>query len=85
MELGNVFSQLKKKGVNGMTEIVNMISSVGFPIVMCLIIMYFWNNQYSKAMQELKDTISRLTDVVADNTKALALLEQRLGEEEDNG
>lgn len=68
-----------------MTEVVNMISSVGFPIAMCLIIMYFWNNQYSKTMQELRETISRLTDVVADNTKALALLEQRLGEEEDNG
>lgn len=68
-----------------MTEIVNMISSVGFPIAMCLIIMYFWNNQYSKTMQELRETISRLTDVVADNTKALALLEQRLGEDEDNG
>ena len=57
-----------------MTEIVNMISSVGFPIAMCLIIMYFWNNQYSKTMQELRETISRLTEVVADNTKALALL-----------
>ena len=68
-----------------MTEIVNVISTVGFPIAMCLIIMYFWNNQYSKTMQELKETISRLTDVVADNTKALALLEQRLGEEEDDG
>lgn len=68
-----------------MTEIVNMISSVGFPIAMCLIIMYFWNNQYSKTMQELKETISRLTDVVADNTKALALLEQRLGDDENNG
>ena len=68
-----------------MTEIVNMISSVGFPIAMCLIIMYFWNNQYSKTMQELRETISRLTDVVADNTKALALLEQRLGEDENNG
>ena len=68
-----------------MTEIVNMISSVGFPIVMCLIIMYFWNNQYSKTMQELRETISRLTDVVADNTKALALLEQRLGEDDNDG
>ena len=68
-----------------MSEITNMISSVGFPIAMCLIIMYFWNNQYSKAMQELHETISRLTDVVADNTKALALLEQRLGEDDDNG
>ena len=65
-----------------MTEIVNMISSVGFPIAMCLIIMYFWNNQYSKTMQELRDTISRLTEVVADNTKALALLEQRLGDDD---
>lgn len=68
-----------------MTEIVNMISSVGFPIAMCLIIMYFWNNQYSKAMQELRETISRLTDVVADNTKALALLEQRLVEDDNDG
>lgn len=68
-----------------MTEIVNMISSVGFPIAMCLIIMYFWNNQYSKTMQELRDTISRLTEVVADNTKALALLEQRLGDDDKDG
>lgn len=68
-----------------MTEIVNMISSVGFPIVMCLIIMYFWNNQYTKTMQELRETISRLTEVVADNTKALALLEQRLGEDDNDG
>lgn len=68
-----------------MNEIVNMISSVGFPIAMCLIIMYFWNNQYAKAMQELRDTISRLTEVVADNTKALALLEQRLGDDENDG
>ena len=68
-----------------MTEIANMISSVGFPIVMCLIIMYFWNNQYAKTMQELRDTISRLTEVVADNTKALALLEQRLGDDENDG
>ena len=68
-----------------MNEIVNMISSVGFPIAMCLIIMYFWNNQYSKAMQELRETISRLTEVVADNTKALALLEQRLGDDDNDG
>lgn len=68
-----------------MTEIVNMINSVGFPIAMCLIIMFFWNNQYSKTMQELRETISRLTDVVADNTKALALLEQRLGEDDSDG
>lgn len=66
-------------------EVMNLIGSVGFPIVMCLVIMYFWNNQYTNMMNELKDTISRLTDVVADNTKALALLEQRLGKEDEDG
>lgn len=68
-----------------LTEIMNLIGSVGFPIVMCLVIMYFWNNQYTNTMKELKDTISRLTDVVADNTKALTLLEQRLGKEDEDG
>lgn len=67
------------------SDIVTAISTVGFPIVMCLVIMYYWNNQYSKTISELKGTISRLTDVVADNTKALALLEQRLGKDEEDG
>lgn len=66
-------------------EVMNLIGSVGFPIVMCLVIMYVWNNQYTNTTKELKDTISRLTDVVADNTKALALLEQRLGKEDEDG
>lgn len=65
-------------------DVITAISTVGFPIVMCLVIMYYWNNQYSKTISELKGTISRLTDVVADNTKALALLEQRLGKDDEN-
>lgn len=66
-------------------DIITAISTVGFPIIMCLVIMYYWNNQYSKTISELKGTISRLTDVVADNTKALALLEQRLGKDDEDG
>lgn len=64
-------------------DVITAISTVGFPIVMCLVIMYYWNNQYSKTISELKGTISRLTDVVADNTKALALLEQSLGKDDE--
>lgn len=64
-------------------DVITAISTVGFPIVMCLVIMYYWNNQYSKTISELKGSISRLTDVVADNTKALALLEQRLGKDDE--
>ena len=67
------------------SDVITAISTVGFPIVMCLVIMYYWNNQYSKTISELKGTISRLTDVVADNTKALALLEQRLGKDDEDG
>lgn len=66
-------------------DVITAISTVGFPIVMCLVIMYYWNNQYSKTISDLKGTISRLTDVVADNTKALALLEQRLGKDDEDG
>lgn len=66
-------------------DVITAISTVGFPIVMCLVIMYYWNNQYSKTISELKGSISRLTDVVADNTKALALLEQRLGKDDEDG
>ena len=68
-----------------MNDIVNMITSVGFPIAMCLLIMFFWNNQYTDTMKELRNTISQLTNVVADNTKALALLEQRLGDDIRDG
>lgn len=66
-------------------DVITAISTVGFPIIMCLVIMYYWNDQYSKTISELKGSISRLTDVVADNTKALALLEQRLGKDDEDG
>lgn len=57
---------------------VNLISNVGFPIAMCLIIMYYWNNQYNKTVGELKETVSRLTDVVAQNTQAINLLRSEI-------
>ncbi len=62
-----------------MQDFVTLISNVGFPIAMCLIIMYYWNNQYTKTIDELKNTISRLTDVVSDNTKAITLLQEKMG------
>lgn len=65
-----------------MTEIVNLISNVGFPIAMCIIIMYYWNNQYTKTINGLKETISRLTEVVSSNTTAIQLLLSKLGDEE---
>lgn len=62
-----------------MDGVVNIISNVGFPIAMCLIIMYYWNTQYNKTIDELKETVSRLTDVVAQNTQAINLLRSEIG------
>lgn len=39
-----------------MQEIITAISSVGFPIIMCLLV--FYSNE--KTITELKDTISKL-------------------------
>lgn len=60
---------------------VAIISNVGFPIAMCLIIMYYWNNQFDKAISELKDAVSRLTEVVSNNTNAINLLRNELGDD----
>lgn len=53
-----------------MNEIVNVISSMGFPIVAC-IYMYKYINT----------TVKELTNVINDNTKILIKLSERLESE----
>lgn len=67
-----------------MEEIVSYISSVGFPIVMCLVIMYYWNNQYTTTIESLKDTISQLATVVQANTLAITKLEAYFGKDDED-
>lgn len=43
-----------------MTELTNFISTVGFPIGMCLVIMYYWNVQFTKKMDDLSSAVSQL-------------------------
>lgn len=61
-----------------MGEVIQAIGSVGFPIVMCLIIMYYWNNQFSTMINKLSDTVSQLKDVVSENTKVIEFLRDTL-------
>lgn len=58
-----------------MSEIINMISSVGFPIVMTLLM--FW--RIEKQDQEHKDEIGKLSEAIQNNTNALIKLSSRLG------
>lgn len=51
-------------------EIVNIISNVGFPIAVCLVMFYYMNKQNEKHKQE----IDKLSETLQNNTKVLTEL-----------
>lgn len=57
-----------------MNEIIAAISSVGFPIVCCIILFYYINKQ----TEAHKEEIAQLTDVINQNTIALTKLTDKL-------
>lgn len=65
-----------------MGEWVSLITNVGFPIAMCLLILYYWQNQFNSKMNALTDAISRLNDVVAKNTHVVEELIKDLKEQD---
>lgn len=54
----------------GANEIVNIISNVGFPIAVCLVMFYYMNKQNEKHKQE----IDKLSETLQNNTKVLTEL-----------
>lgn len=60
-------------------SITALISSVGFPIVMCLILIKYMHQEN----QRNDDTITKLTDTINANTKAITelvtLIKDKLG------
>lgn len=58
--------------------IVEAIGSVGFPIVMCLITMYYWNNQFKEFTDKLADSVSQLKDAVTENTNVVEFIRETL-------
>ena len=65
-----------------MENVVSIISTTGFPIAMCLIIMYYWQTQYKQTIESLQETVSQLTTVVSDNTRTISLLQQSIRNED---
>lgn len=59
-----------------MKEISDFISSVGFPIVVCLLMIY----QQEKMSGSYIDIVNSLKELVADNTKSINLLISRAKE-----
>ena len=62
-----------------MKELSDFISTVGFPIVVCLLMIY----QQEKMSQSYIDIVQSLKELISDNTKAISLLINR-AKENDN-
>lgn len=62
-----------------MKEISDFISSVGFPIVVCLLMIY----QQEKMSSSYIDIVNSLKELIADNTKSINLLISRAKENDD--
>ena len=58
-------------------DVANMISSIGFPVVMCLL-MY---NQMNKQDETHKAEMEKITESLNNNTLAITQLSERLGKE----
>lgn len=62
-----------------MKDISDFISQVGFPIVVCLLMIY----QQEKMSTSYIDIVESLKDLISDNTKAINLLISRAKENDD--
>lgn len=62
-----------------MKEISDFISSVGFPIVICLLMIY----QQEKMSGSYIDIVNSLKELIADNTKSINLLISRAKENDE--
>lgn len=56
-----------------MKEVSDFISTVGFPIVVCLLMIY----QQEKMSQSYIDIVQSLKELISDNTQAIGLLINR--------
>lgn len=54
-----------------MDAIVSIISSVGFPIAMCLVLLWYINKKDEQYVNQLTEMESELDSVKMDTTKAL--------------
>lgn len=67
-----------------LSTITNLISSIGFPIVMCIIMMWYIKYTNDKDLEERKNYYTELNDVkqaIDNNTQVITQLITRLEKE----
>lgn len=62
-----------------MKEISDFISSVGFPVVVCLLMIY----QQEKLSQSYIDIVENLKELISDNTKSINLMLGQMKKNDD--
>ena len=68
-----------QKELDKVKDISDFISSVGFPIVVCLLMIY----QQQKMSDSYIEIVESLKELINDNTKAISLLINRAKENDD--
>lgn len=61
----------KVVGCENMDAIVSIISSVGFPIAMCLVLLWYINKKDEQYVEQLTEMENELDSVKMETTKAL--------------
>ena len=68
------------------TDIVSIISSLGFPIVMCLILVWYVKQQIENYREDIKsiqkdhqEEVQRMTEAINNNTIAITKLCDKIG------
>lgn len=72
-----------------MEEVSTLISTFGFPIVCCLILMYYvfklnetHKQEINEIMKEHKDEVNKMTEAINSNTLVMTKLLERLGDKD---
>ena len=72
-----------------MEGVSTLISTFGFPIVCCLILMYYvfklnetHKQEINEIMKEHKDEVNKMTEAINSNTLVMTKLLERLGDKD---
>lgn len=65
--------------------ITDMISSVGFPIVMCGMMGWFIKYQMDQNSKVMNNIIEKINDILEENKQAISEILQEIKSERDNG
>lgn len=65
--------------------IINLISSVGFPIVMCGMMGWFIKYQMDQNSKAMNNIIEKINDILEENKQAISEILEEVKSERDNG